>query len=112
GPGKAKKAAPAASKPAAKAAVRECSSCGAKLRPGKELCGQCGTRNPEPEIIEELLAGSDLGSPAWTEGFLRVFSAPAKAFQQPLVKIALPVLVLGWLALFFFWPTAAVFTLL
>jgi YYY domain-containing protein len=98
-----------APKPAKAVAQRECSACGAKLRPGKEVCGQCGTRNPEPEVVEELPAGSELGSPAWTEAFLRVFSAPAKAFQQPLVTVVVPLLALICLAAFFVWPTVAVF---
>jgi YYY domain-containing protein len=112
GPGKAKKASSPAAVKLAKAAQRECSSCGAKLRPGKELCGQCGTRNPEPAIIEELPAGLELGSPTWAEGFLRVFSTPAKALQKPLVLGVLAVLALAWLLTLAIWPTVAVFKLL
>ena len=111
------KAAKADAKPAAKpapkvVAVRACSSCGAKLRPGKEVCGQCGTRNPEPVAAEEVVAGTLLGSPAWAEAFARLFSEPAKAFQHPGVRFGLPVFGVLWLGALFVWPTVAVFLLL
>jgi uncharacterized membrane protein len=112
GLGKVKKATAPAAKAFKAVAQRECNSCGAKLRPGKELCGQCGTRNPEPEVIEELPAGSELGSPAWADAFLKVFSAPAKAFQKTSVKVVLPVFALLWFVALFVWPTVAVFLLL
>jgi YYY domain-containing protein len=113
---KAPKAAPAAKAPVKAAPVtktaRVCSSCGAKLRAGKEVCGQCGTRNPEPVAIEELPAGAELAAPAWAQAFALLFSDPAKAFDHLAVKVGLPILGLLWLGALFVWPTVAVFSLL
>jgi YYY domain-containing protein len=112
GPSKRAKAEPkAAVAPAAKK-TRLCSSCGAKLRPGKELCGQCGTRNPEPTVVEEVPAGAELPVPAWAAPFLRLFSAPAKALADPMVLGVTAGLGLAWLAALAIWPTVAVFALL
>ncbi len=101
----------AAPKPAAKPA-RVCASCGAKLRPGKELCGQCGTRNPELVAAGSAPDGGGLGAPAWMVVCLRLFREPGKALQHPVLRIALPVAGLLWLAALAVWPTMAIFTLL
>ena len=101
-----------APKAAPKATTRICTSCGAKLRAGKEVCGQCGTRNPEPVAVEEVPAGLELPAPAWAQAWAQLFSSPAKAFKHPAVSIGLPILGLLWLAALAFWPTVAVFSLL
>jgi uncharacterized membrane protein len=93
-------------------AARACSSCGAKLRPGKEVCGQCGTRNPEPVAVEALPAGSELGSPAWVKACLQLFTEPGKALQHPLLRFGVPGLALLWLAAVALWPTVSLFALL
>jgi len=95
----------AAAKPA-KAAQRTCANCRAKLRPGKEICGQCGAANPLP--VEES-AASTLAPPAWAGAWLRLASDPRAAFAHPSVRIGAPLLALAWLACAALWPTVAVF---
>jgi uncharacterized membrane protein len=59
-----------------------------------------------------LPAGSDLGVPAWAQGLVQIFSAPAKAFKDPLVIGVSSVLGLALLGAFVVWPTVAVFATL
>ncbi|HTB33413.1 MAG TPA: DUF2298 domain-containing protein, partial [bacterium] len=94
----------------AKAAVRLCPSCGAKLRPGKERCGQCGTAYGAPASLVD--AAKVLGPPAWLKAWLSLATQPAKAFKDPTVRVGAPLLGLAWLACFCVWPCAAVFGLL
>jgi YYY domain-containing protein len=103
----AKKSAPSTKKPEVKVEGRVCESCGAKLRPGKAVCGQCGARYVEP--IEEVSAGTELKPPAWAAAWLQLFTKPSKAFQHPSVKFGAPLLAVLWLAALAVWPTVAVF---
>ena len=93
-------------------ASRVCASCGAKLRAGKERCGQCGTLYEVP--LDPVVADAELVlvPPAWTSAWLQLFSEPAKAFQDGRVRVGAPLLALAWLATAAVWPTAAVFSAL
>ena len=102
-------AAPAAKAPA-KPSVRLCPSCGAKLRLGKERCGQCGTAYEAPASLVQAAKVSAV--PAWMKPWLCLATDPAKAFKQPPVRVGAPLLALAWLACFCAWPCVAVFGLL
>jgi len=96
----------AAGKPA-KLPVRVCSQCGSKLRPGKDVCGQCGTLHAAP--APEPKDAPTLAPPAWVEAWLLLFTRPSKAFAHPSVKFGAPLLALLWLACAVMVPTIAVF---
>jgi uncharacterized membrane protein len=91
----------------AKPLQRVCAGCGAKLRAGKALCGQCGTHWEAP--IEAVADAGLLPPPAWAQAWARLSSDPKRAFEHPSVKLGAPLLALGWLACAIAWPTAAVF---
>jgi uncharacterized membrane protein len=99
-----------AAKAQAKPAVRLCPNCGAKLRPGKERCGQCGTAYDAPASFKDT--AKTQGAPAWLKAWLTLAVKPAKAFKDPSVRIGAPLLGLAWLACFCLVPCAAVFGLL
>ena len=94
-------------RPEPKAATRACPSCGAKLRPGKDLCGQCGAHWEAPaEAAEE---GALVAGPGWALAWAGLASEPGRAFQHRSVKVGAPLLGLLWLACAWAWPTVAVF---
>lgn len=99
-----------AAKAQAKSAVRLCPSCGAKLRPGKERCGQCGTAYEAPASLVQAAKVSAV--PAWMKAWLGLAKDPAKAIQRPQVLVGALLLGLAWLACFCVWPCVAVFGLL
>lgn len=86
---------------------RQCAQCGAKLRPGKGICGQCGFANPEPQAEAQALTQSP---PAWASAWLSLFKDPAAAFGHPAVKVGAPLILLLWLASAVAWPTVAIFS--
>ncbi|HXC62964.1 MAG TPA: DUF2298 domain-containing protein, partial [bacterium] len=98
------------SKAPAKPALRLCPSCGAKLRPGKERCGQCGTAYEAPASLVQAAKVSAV--PAWMKPWLALATDPAKAFKEPQVRVGAPLLGLAWMACFCVWPCVAVFGLL
>jgi uncharacterized membrane protein len=100
----------AKAEPKAMAPARACPSCGAKLRQGKELCGQCGARWEAP--VAALPEPALLAPPAWAVAWARLSTDPKRAFQHPSVKLGAPLLALAWLACAWAWPTAAVFSAL
>ena len=91
-----------------KAPARLCGDCGAKLRPGKEVCGQCGKNHTAP--LMQPLEPLTQAPPAWVEPWLKVFTNPAEAFAHPSVKFGAPLLGLLWLASAALAPTIAVFS--
>jgi uncharacterized membrane protein len=92
---------------AAPAAERVCGSCGAKIRPGKAFCSQCGTPYAEPEA--PIADAESLSAPAWAQAWLQLLVDPAKAFQHASVRIGLPILMALLLAALVKAPTAFVF---
>lgn len=106
--------APAKAKPAARPKPGLCAGCGAKLRPGKLICGQCGLRQPEPEpeTAGAFAAAPVLPAPAWVQAWLDLLARPAQAWRHPAVRYGALPLAGGWLWLLAARPTLAVFTLL
>ncbi|HTB21317.1 MAG TPA: DUF2298 domain-containing protein [bacterium] len=96
-----------AAKPA-KAAQRLCTQCGAKLRPGKDVCGQCGHVHAAP--AEAAPEPATQAPPAWAAAWLKLCTRPGEAFAHPSVKFGAPVLLGLWLAAAVLTPTIAVFS--
>jgi uncharacterized membrane protein len=91
---------------AAKLQPRACAQCGAKLRPGKDICGQCGFANAAQASEQEAITQAP---PGWAAAWLKLFRDPAGAFAHPAVKFGAPLLLLLWLVSAALWPTVAVF---
>lgn len=92
-----------------KPSERVCASCGAKLRAGKFICGQCGMRQTEPIPEEAMGPPPALAAPAWAAACLQGIVQPALAWRHPLVRLGAPVLGAALLAGFIVWPTVALF---
>jgi uncharacterized membrane protein len=91
-----------------------CPDCGAKLRPGKAICGQCGARITAPELEPEaaMAEAAVLPPPAWVAAWLSLFKRPAQAFGHASVRFGAPVLAVAWLAALVLAPTTALFSAL
>jgi uncharacterized membrane protein len=113
--------APAVARPgkaaSVQAAARLCVKCGARLRPGKPFCAQCGHKNdPEATSLQngpvEAFEIRSTGTPALVADLLKLFCRPAFALRNTTVKVVALVLGVLWVFLLVWAPTTWIFVTL